>query len=66
MFTGHCTKNAIRKMCCNMCKIADKLGNTANGGGAAITDDGTAFNPWAKDGCFDASLKEMEKNFGKV
>ena len=53
-------------MCCNMCKIADKLGNTANGGGAAITDDGTAFNPWAKDGCFDASLKEMEKIFGMV
>merc|ERR1712072_1219264 len=63
---GHCTKNAIRKMCCNMCKIADKLGNTANGGGAAITDNGSAFNPWAKDGCHDASAKEMEKKFGKA
>jgi hypothetical protein len=63
---GACTKKTIRKMCCNMCKIADKLGNTANGGGAAITDDGTAFNPWAKDGCFDAPLKDMEKKFGKA
>ena len=58
-------------MCCAMCKCADKMGNTKNGGGATIELDKNgvckAYNPHSADeNCFDAPLKEMEAAFGPV
>jgi len=66
---GHCNKGKIRGMCCAMCKCADKMGNTKNGGGATIeiNDKGQckAYNPHSADeNCFDSSLKVMEEAFG--
>jgi hypothetical protein len=55
---GACQKEKTRMMCCASCKGTPPIK------GATITDDGTPFNPWSTDGCFDASMKEMEKEFG--
>jgi len=66
---GHCNKGKIRSMCCAMCKCADKMGNTKNGGGATIELDKNgvckAYNPHSADeNCFDSPLKVMEEAFG--
>jgi hypothetical protein len=55
---GGCQKDKARKMCCRSCQ------GTRSVEGATITDDGTPFNPWAKDDCYDASMQEIEAAFG--
>lgn len=70
---GHCTKKKVRDLCCSMCKCADKMGNTAcklgpgHCGATVSIEEGVckAYNPHShNEHCWDASVKEMEAEFG--